>query len=290
MTTNSVSSPLPLRAGIGLRSAHYETMREAMPDVGFLEIHPENYFGGGVFVDLLEDYSRLYPLSFHCVGLSLGTAGELDKKHIRALKTLMNRINPAVVSDHVSWSATGNAHLGDLLPLPYTPETLAIISDHISEVQDALGRKMLVENPSAYLAYEHSSIGEPEFLASLCERTGCGLLLDVNNIYVQCNNNGGNPQEYFSTLAPELIGEIHLAGHHEWYYGDVRMLIDTHDRLVRDEVWALYADAIRAFGRKPTLIEWDSDLPEVAVLAEEAKRADAWMETIAPQEKSHAVG
>ncbi len=274
---DAAGSPLPVRAGIGLRSKHHGEIITRKPDIGFLEIHPENYFGGGMHVDLLTDYARHYPISFHGVGLSLGSMEPLDPRHINALKALAERIKPAVISDHVSWSASGNAHLGDLLPLPYTQETLNVVAGHIMDVQEALGRSILVENPSTYLAFTHSTMSEPEFLARLVEHTGCGLLLDINNIYVQCHNNGGTPQVYFDAVDPASVGEIHLAGHTESDYGETTLLIDTHDDVVRDEVWALYADALEVFGPTPTLIEWDRDLPELDVFLGEAAKAEEIM-------------
>ncbi len=271
-------SSLPLRAGIGLRADHFTQIRQERPDIGFLEVHPENFFGGGAHVEMLQDYSALYPLSFHAVGLSLGSVETVDQTYLMALVQLVDRIAPKVISDHVSWSASGNAHLGDLLPLPYTEETLRIVADNISRVQDALGRCILVENPSTYLAFTHSTFSEPEFLAALCERTGCGVLLDVNNVYVQSHNNGTELTEYFRMLPTDRVGEIHLAGHSERQYKNGLLLIDTHDHPVRDEVWALYTQATRVFGAVPTLIEWDRDLPMLAVLMDEAAKAEAIMQ------------
>lgn len=287
-TMTSRLSSLPLRAGIGLRAQHFTQIRAERPDIGFLEVHPENFFGGGAHVEMLQDYAALYPLSFHAVGLSLGSSEPVDAKHLAALAALVDRISPVVVSDHLSWSASGNAHLGDLLPLPYTEETLRVVADNISRVQDALGRHILVENPSTYLAFTHSTFSEPEFLTLLCECTGCGLLLDVNNIYVQSHNNGTDVSEYFRLLPKGKVGEIHLAGHSERQYEDSALLIDTHDHPVRDEVWALYAEAIAVFDAVPTLIEWDRNLPALAVLLDEAAKAEAIMQ---PQitELRHAV-
>lgn len=273
-------SSLPARAGIGLRSAHFRQIRNERPDIGFLEVHPENFFGGGAHVEMLEDYATLYPLSFHGVGLSLGSAGRLDAQHVNALRALVERVRPTLVSDHVAWSASGNAHLSDLLPLPYTKESLSVVADHIAQVQDALGRRMLVENPSTYLAYAHSTMREPEFLAALCERTGCGLLVDVNNIFVQCHNVGGDPEEYFSVIAPASVGELHLAGHTERVYGEEKILIDTHDAPVCDAVWQWYERAVECWGRVPTLIEWDQSLPALEVLLEEAGKAERVMKKV----------
>lgn len=270
-------SSLPARAGIGLRAPHVQQILAERPNTGFLEVHPENFFGGGAHVDMLSECARSYPISFHGVGLSLGSAGALDARHLRALAALVARIKPAIVSDHASWSASGNAHLPDLLPLPYTSETLTTIVAHIQRVQDLLGRRILVENPSTYLAFTHSTMSEPEFLAAMVERSGCGLLVDVNNIFVQCHNLGGDPQEYFDRIAPEWVGEIHVAGHTERTYGEKTLLIDTHDALVRDGVWALYEQAIRCWGRMPTLVEWDRDIPALEVVLGEAEQADRRM-------------
>ncbi len=283
-------SPMPAGVGIGLRSPHYDAVETTRPDVAFLEVHPENFFGAGRHVDYLIAMSEIYPISLHGVGLSLGSTDDLCPRHLASLKHLVDVVKPALVSDHASWSLSGNAHLNDLLPLPYTDETLRVVADHVNQVQDVLGRQMLVENPSTYLAYEHSEMSEPAFLAGLVERTGCRLLLDMNNIYVQQHNIGVDPKEYFARLDRDAVGEMHLAGYSEEVIDGTPLLIDTHSRRVQDDVWGLYADAIRHFGAVPTLIEWDKDIPELAVLLEEASKADALMREISGQGGAYATG
>ncbi len=283
--------PAPASAGVGLRAPHYQALREAHPPLGFLEIHPENYFGGGKAIETLEYFSQHYPLSFHCVGLSLGSSEKVDAAHLDALAALAERFSPVLISDHVSWSMSGNAHLNDLLPLPYTEETLSTVSGHIAQVQDRLGRAILVENPSTYLAFGHSTMPEPEFMAQLAHNTGCGLLLDVNNIFVQLHNNGGDVESYLAALEGAPVGEIHLAGHTEQTLGDTKtLLIDTHNRRVREEVWAFYEKALRQFGPTPTMIEWDRDLPELSVLLEEAAKADAVCASVCGKARRYAAG
>ncbi len=278
-------------AGIGLRSAHFKEMHDVRPDIGFLEVHPENFFGGGLHVDLLCEYAACYPLSFHGVGLSLGSTGPLDARHIQALKRLTERIHPAAVSEHLAWSRSGNAHLPDLLPLPYTAEALAVMVDHVAQVQDALGRKIFIENPSAYLAYAHSTMSEPEFLAELVERSGCGLLLDVNNLYVQCHNLGAVAEEYFRTLDSSWIAQMHLAGHTPGDERESDLLIDTHDAPVCDAVWALFTQAVERWGASPTTIEWDRNIPALSVLLDEAQKAQRILSArMQNQEAMHATG
>jgi uncharacterized protein (UPF0276 family) len=217
----------------------------------------------------------LYPLSLHGVGLSLGSSEPVDEQHLTSLKTIVDRFEPGLVSDHVSWSATGNAHLGDLLPLPYNEESLAALCQNIDRVQEVLGRQILVENPSTYLQFKNSTITEPEFMNAVVERTGCGLLLDVNNIYVQSHNHGFNAQEYLTAINASAVQEMHLAGHIEHAIEDSTLLIDTHSQPVKEDVWNLYHCALTHAGPTPTLIEWDKDLPELAVIVAEAAKAQA---------------
>lgn len=265
---------LPSRAGIGLRAQHVGELLATRPAVPWLEVHPENYMSGGAALASLEAVRREYPVSLHGVGLSLGTAGEIDARHLIRVKSLVDHIEPCLVSEHLSWSTAGGAYLNHLLPLPYTEETLAVVAGHIHEVQDALGRRILIENPSSYLRFRHSSMAEPHFLAELARRTGCGLLCDVNNIYVSARNLGLDAASYLDALPAHGIGEIHLAGHAENDADGRVILIDDHGSPVAAPVWRLYERALERFGPVPTLIEWDTDIPELAVLLAEAGIAD----------------
>ncbi len=272
---------IPSRAGIGLRAPHVGELLATRPAVPWLEVHPENYMGSGAALASLESIRRQYPVALHGVGLSLGTAGTIDQQHLARLKALMDRIEPCLVSEHLSWSSTGSAYLNHLLPLPYTEESLSVVTEHIHEVQDALGRRVLIENPSSYLRFRHSTIQEPEFLAELVRRTGCGLLCDVNNIYVTAWNLGLDAVAYLEALPADAIGEIHLAGHAENDADGRPILIDDHGSPVAAPVWKLYERALHRFGPVPTLIEWDTDIPELAVLLDEARIANGLMETAA---------
>jgi uncharacterized protein (UPF0276 family) len=272
---------IPVCAGIGLRHVHHQAVLDTPPAVGWLEVHSENYLGGGAPLHYLEAARRDYPLSLHGVGLSLGSDGALDRDHLRRIKALIRRIEPGLVSEHISWSVSGGVHFNDLLPLPYTEEALAVLCDHIAETQDFLGRQILVENPSTYLQFTHSTIPEWEFVAATAERTGCGLLLDVNNIHVSATNHGWDAHRYLATIPPDAVQEIHLAGHAVKDLGDVTLRIDDHGSAVSAEVWTLYAAALRRIGPTPTLIEWDTDIPELAVLVAEAAKADALLSAAA---------
>ncbi|HTO12751.1 MAG TPA: DUF692 domain-containing protein [Candidatus Binatia bacterium] len=260
-------------AGIGLRSPHVEEVLGTRPAVGWLEVHAENYMGGGPAVRTLERLRRDYPLSVHGVGLSLGSADGLDARHLERLARLVERLEPALVSEHLSWSVTGGAYLNHLLPLPYTAESLAVVSEHVERVQTRLGRRLLVENPSGYLRFRGAEIAEADFLAALARRTGCGLLCDVNNIHVTCANLGGDPDDYLAVLPPDAIDEIHLAGHAVNDADGRPILIDDHGSPVAPAVWDLYARALDRFGARPTLIEWDTDVPPLPVLLAEAAEA-----------------
>jgi uncharacterized protein (UPF0276 family) len=260
-------------AGIGLRSLHVDEMLATTPSAGWLEIHAENYMGGGPAVRALERLRQDYPLSVHGVGLSLGTAGGLDSRHLERLACLVERLEPALVSEHLSWSTTGGAYLNHLLPLPYTEETLDVVSEHVERVQARLGRRLLVENPSGYLRFRGDAIPEADFLAALARRSGCGLLCDVNNIHVTCANLGGDPDRYLAALPADAIGEIHLAGHAVNDADGRAILIDDHGSPVAPAVWVLYERALARFGARPTLIEWDTDVPPLAVLLDEAAKA-----------------
>jgi uncharacterized protein (UPF0276 family) len=266
------------RAGIGLRAPHVGELLATRPAVPWLEVHPENYMMGGAALASLETARRDYPVSFHGVGLSLGSAGEIDRRHLKRLKTLVNRIEPCLVSEHLSWSTSGGAYLNHLLPLPYTDETLAVVASHIHEVQETLGHRILIENPSSYLRFRHSTIPEPAFLAELARQTGCGLLCDVNNIHVTAWNLGLDASAYLDALPTGTVGEIHLAGHARNDADGQTILIDDHGSRVAPPVWTLYRKALRRFGPLPTLIEWDTDIPELPVLLAEARIADGLLE------------
>jgi uncharacterized protein len=268
------ATPLSGRVGIGLRSPHVAEIQSGRHRVGWLEVHAENYMGGGAVVRTLERVRRDYPLSVHGVGLSLGSADGLDAAHLERLAALVERLEPDLVSEHLSWSVTRGVYLNHLLPLPYTAETLAMVARHVERAQDRLGRRMLIENPSSYLRFHDSPIPEGEFLNALARRTGCGLLCDVNNVYVSCENLGGDAAAYLDAIEPAAVGEIHLAGHAMNDADGQAILIDDHGSRVTDAVWRLYARALARFGPVPTLVEWDTDVPELAVLIEEAAKAD----------------
>jgi len=261
--------------GIGLRAPHMAEIIATPPLFGRLAAHTENYLGGGPAPRALARIRCERAISLHGVGLSLGSAEGLDRAHLARVVELTRRIEPILVSEHLSWSIAGGAYLNHLLPLPYTEESLALVAAHVTEVQEALGRPLLVENPSSYLRFRHSPIPEPEFLAELARRTGCSLLCDVNNVFVSCRNFDQDPVAYLDALPVSAIGEIHLAGHAENEADGRTILIDDHGSPVSDEVWALYARALERFGPRPTLIEWDTDIPALPVLLDEACRAEA---------------
>lgn len=265
-----------IRAGIGLRSAHAAEMISSRPAVGFIEAHSENYFriGGAPFEQLVRARES-YPLSLHGVGLSLGSAGGVSADHLQKLKTLVDIVQPDLVSEHVSWNAADGKALPDLLPLPMTREALGAICANINHVQDVLQRKILVENPSSYLRFAGQEMAEPAFLAEVAKTTGCGILLDVNNIAVSAHNMNFDAAAYIDTLPQGIVGEIHLAGYQVNTIGDGSIFIDAHNHAVYDGVWDLYAQALARFGDVPTLVEWDADLPLLPLLVAEAAKADA---------------
>jgi len=271
---DAVAAAAPRAAGIGLRTPHVQEILATRPPIAWLEVHAENYFGGGPALRSLNLIRGDYPVSLHGVGLSLGSAHGLDANHLRRLAALIERVEPVLVSEHLSWSVAGGAYLNHLLPLPYTEESLEILSRHVDQVELALGRQLLVENPSSYLRFRHSPIPEPEFLAELVRRTGCGLLCDVNNIYVSAHNLAFDAAAYLDTLPRESVQEIHVAGHARNDADGLTVLIDDHGSRVRPEVWKLYAYALARFGRIATLVEWDTDIPALDVLLAEACVAD----------------
>ena len=271
------NAPLLAQAGIGLRAPHLAEVMASRPAAGWLEVHAENYMCGGPAPAALERIRRDYPLSIHGVSLSIGSADGPDECHLARLKRLVERFEPALVSEHLSWCVAGGVYLNDLLPLPYTEETLALVSAQVGRAQEFLGRQILIENPSSYLRFRQSALGEAEFLAELARRTGCGLLCDVNNIYVTAQNFGLDPIAYLDALPADAIGEIHLAGHHRNEVEGGVVLIDDHGSQVSQPVWSLYREALCRFGARPTLVEWDTRLPSLDVLLSEAEAADRIM-------------
>ena len=259
------------RVGIGLHATHYEAILERRPALAFLEVHTENFMGGGAAPAWLERFRSRYPLSFHGVGLSLGSADPLDAAHVARVAALVRRFEPMLVSEHLSWSSAGGRHAHDLLPLPFTREAADHLVARIDAVQSALGRRILVENVSSYVAPPESVMPEWEFVAGVVTRSGCALLLDVNNVFVNAHNHGFDPRRYLDAVASLPIGEMHLAGH------DVtpERLVDTHASPVCEAVWALHAEAVERIGAVPTLIEWDAKLPALEVLLAQAARAEA---------------
>lgn len=268
------ASPLAARVGLGLRAPHLAEVAARRPAVAWWEIHAENYLGGGPARRQLEAVRRDAPIAVHAVGLSLGSAEGPDPRHLQRVRRLVEWLEPPIVSEHLSWSISGGAYLNHLLPLPYTEESLDLLSRHVEIAQAALGRRLLVENPSSYLRFRHSPIAEPEFLAELARRTGCGLVCDVNNVYVSTQNFGLDAHAYLDALPPAAVGEIHLAGHARHDADGRTILIDDHGSPVAEPVWQLYGHALARFGRVPALIEWDTDIPALDVLIDEGARAE----------------
>jgi uncharacterized protein len=275
------ANAIPAAIGIGLRAPHLAEIVATRPAIGWLEVHAENYMGGGAAPAQLDHLRRDYPLSLHGVGLSLGSADGIDTAHLARLAALVRRVEPTLVSEHLSWSITGDVYLNDLLPLPYTEETLAIVARNLARMQEALGRRVLLENPSRYLDFRHSTIAEPDFLAELVRRSGCGLLCDVNNIFVSARNLGFDAEAYLAALPTAAIGEIHLAGHAAVSRNGEDILIDDHGSAVAPPVWDLYRLALRRFGLVPSLVEWDKNLPALAELLGEARKAERAAQTVA---------
>ncbi len=284
MPTLDVSEGLPVKAGIGLRAPHLAQVREQLPDVAWFEVHSENWFAeGGPVATVLDEIRRHYPLSLHGVGMSLGGADDLDRDHLRRLKTLVERVDPVAVSEHLCWSAIGGRFLNDLLPLPYSHEALERVCVHIDQVQETLGRTILVENVSSYLVLLPDDMPEWEFVAEATRRTGCELLLDINNIQVCAHNHGYDAERYLEGIPPGRVREIHLAGYEEVD----GILVDTHSRPVSSEVWSLYRKALQRFGPQATLIEWDQSIPDFEVLQAEAAQAQGYLDAV--RERGHAI-
>jgi uncharacterized protein (UPF0276 family) len=261
-------------AGIGLRSPHLAEIGRDRPATGFLEVHAENYLGRSPALQATERLRESYDFSVHAVGLSLGSAEGLDEAHLTRVAALVKRLEPALVSDHLSWSVHGGRYYNDLLPLPYTEEALEVVVRNLGHLQERLGLRVSIENPSCYLAFSQSTLTEPAFLAELVRRSGCGLLLDLNNIVVTAHNLRLDPRDWLTGLPGEAIAEYHLAGHAVNDADGQPILIDDHGSRVGDEVWALFGEAVQRYGPRPTLIEWDTDIPALPVLLEEAARAD----------------
>lgn len=272
------AQPVPTAVGIGLRPAHLDHVLERRPPVPFFEVHSENFFcAGGALWQAFDALRRDYPVSLHGVGLALGSVAPLDRAHLARLRALVDRVEPVLVSEHVCWGRLGERHFNDLLPLPHTAEALALMVGRVQQLQDALGRRVLLENVSSYVQFTHATMEEGEFLAALAHQSGCGLLLDVNNVYVNGINHGLDPHRYLSALDPASIGELHLAGFTRKAGLGGPLLIDSHDARVDPAVWALYDEALRRFGPRPTLIEWDQHLPDFAVLQDEARLAAEYL-------------
>jgi uncharacterized protein len=270
------SRPIPARAGIGLKMQHGNELINELPDIGFLEIHAENYMGaGGAPHAQLRALREHYALSVHGVGMSIGGESPIDRTHLARFKAVIDYYKPGLVSEHLAWSTHDDIFYNDLLPLPYTDKTLDRLSDHIGEVQDTIGRQLLIENPSTYVIFEESTWDEADFIAEMARRSGCGLLFDVNNVYISATNHGFSPNEYIDRYPLEMVQEIHLAGHASDIDDMGRpLLIDAHDREVCNDVWSLYKRVITRTGPLPSLIEWDNDIPALSVLLAEAAQAD----------------
>ena len=268
-------APPPDRAGVGLKSDHYRTVLEGRPDVGWFEVHPENYMiAGGPPLRYLEAVRADYPLSLHGVGMSLGSCDPPPLDHLERLKVLVDRFEPFLVSEHLSFSRVGDRFLADLLPVPMIPEALDAMADNVSRAQDYLGRRMLIENPSTYLEFDREDIPEPEFLAALVRRTGCGLLLDVNNLFVCASNHGFDPGAWLDAFPLGAVEEVHVAGHAVDDAAGHPIRVDNHGSPVIEEVWSLYRKVIERRGPVPTLVERDANLPSFADLLAEAHHAD----------------
>ena len=273
---------LPDLPGVGYKPQHFTDLVENAGSVAWLEIHAENYMGdGGRPLAQLRHLSERFPISVHGVGLSIGGEGRLDPDHLARLKHLVGWLKPASFSEHLAWSTHDGAFLNDLLPLPYTSDTLARVADHIDEVQEVVGQRMLLENPSSYLAFDESTYAETDFLREVARRTGCGLLLDVNNVFISATNLDTDPVSYIDAFPLDLVGEIHLAGHDEAHDDHGKpLLIDSHGREVAEPVWTLFEHVIRKGGPRPSLIEWDTDVPDWSVLEAEAQRAAGILEMV----------
>jgi uncharacterized protein (UPF0276 family) len=269
-------SRAPLRAGIGLRLQHLRTVLDTRPAAAWFEVHPENYLANPHAAEMLFEIAGLYPISVHSVGVSVGSAGGIDRHHLRRVRALIDRLDPMLVSGHLAWSTHEGEYLNDLLPMPYTQQSLRIVADHIAEVQDALGRPYHLENPSNYLGFTDSTMTETAFLAELVNKTGCRLLCDVSNVHVSAHNLGYDARRYIDEFPGHAIGEMHLGGFEiEDEEAGGTVIIDTHSRPIDGHAWDLYAYAVARFGMRPTLIEWDNAIPALDTLLDEAQKAEA---------------
>lgn len=272
--------PIPAAAGIGLRGPHHQEFIDTRPEVAWLEVHSENYMSlDSVATAALTKIRQSYPISLHGVGMSIGSTDSLNTRHLKRLRRLVERVEPGLVSEHLSWGSINGRYLHDLLPLPYTEEALDHVVDRINVVQAMLNRLICIENVSSYLQYAHSTIDEPEFLVEVATRTGCGILLDINNVYVSASNHGFSPIRYIDAIPADHVIEIHLAGHSEQTFDGQPILVDTHDSPVCGNVWSLFELAQRRFPSVPVLIEWDSKLPSLKTLLAEAQRAQQVMDS-----------
>lgn len=269
-----VAHSLPCTAGIGLRAPHYREVLDGQPSLGWVEVHSENFFGGGAPLHTLLKVREYYPVSLHGVGMGLASTPSLDEAHLSALRWLCDAVQPAAVSEHLCWNSAAGFVINDLLPFPYTQEALAHVVPRIEKVQEKLGLQLLVENLSSYVSFPHSEMNEGEFLSELVGRTGCGILFDVENLYVNARNLGVNAESFIKTIPADVVKEYHLAGYSE----RGGCLVDTHDHPVYPEVWELYEYALQHIGPRPTLIEWDSDIPALQILMGEAAKAQGKLE------------
>ncbi|MEO9599050.1 DUF692 domain-containing protein [Parasphingorhabdus sp.] len=286
-------SSLPPSSGIGLKSVHYNNVLDDAAEAkhpSWVEVHPQNYFGdGGPAHRWLTAIAGVYPLSFHSVGLSLGSADGLNNDDLEKIAALCDRYQPAMLSDHLSWSGNAHDRYPDLLPIPYTREALDHFAAEIGKVQDRLQRPILIENPSRYLSYRDDEMSETEFIHALCRQAGCGLLFDINNVEVTATNVSLDMEAYIDAIDPAIVGEIHLAGHAREEHDSGPLLIDDHGSIVSDVTWQLYRRFIARAGPKPTLIEWDSNIPEYDVLMVEVAKADAILNNPLIEEPLHAL-
>jgi hypothetical protein len=276
-TTSLSKRTLPDTAGVGLRLPHLAEVVATRPAVGWLEVHPENFLANPHATELLTDLARHYPISVHTVGISIGSVDGIDRAHLRRLRAFIETINPVMVSGHLAWSTNQGAYLNDLLPLPYDEDALRVVAAHLDQVQDGLGRPYVIENPSTYVAFNTSTMTELEFLNKLVHRTACQLLCDVSNVYLSGHNMGYDPYTFIDGLPVASISELHLGGftpEDDEANPGATLFVDTHASTIAEPVWDLYAHALRRFGRKPTIVEWDNEIPHLATLLGEAARAD----------------
>jgi uncharacterized protein len=290
-TDQPIATRLARSAGVGLRLPHLSEVAATAPSAAWFEIHPENFLANPHARELLQQIAGRYAISVHTVGVSIGSVDGIDRVHLARVKELVDEIDPVLVSGHLAWSTHQGAYLNDLLPLPYDEETLQVVSTHLHQVQEALGRPYLVENPSSYVGFGASTMTEVEFFAELVRRTDCRLLCDVSNVFLSGRNMGYDPYRYIDAFPAAAVGELHLGGftpEPDEATPGAEILIDTHATVIAEPVWELYAYAVRRFGPTPTLIEWDNDMPSFATLLAEAGRADA-VARAALYERSHAV-